>query len=151
ILRILRGEAGTESGVCFNGNINGSDELSSRMTHMSLDKQSPTSQTYSINDSLSDGVQHVAEPADLSCVSSKTRIELSRLLDPALPGKDVLALAEKLGYSDLAGTLDTIRSGDTSPTTFLLEYFETDEGSISKLRDALLAIGRRDLAAMISP
>jgi hypothetical protein len=60
----------------------------------------------------------------MNSVGTKTRVELSRLLDPVLPGMDVLALADKLGYSNLAITLENIRTSDTSPTTFLLEYFE---------------------------
>jgi len=50
--------------------------------------------------------------------------ELCKLLDPMHAGKDVYALAEKLGYNQIVDGLEAVELTGTSPTQFLLNYHE---------------------------
>ena len=56
--------------------------------------------------------------------SEEMRVELSKLLDPVQAGKDVFALANRLGYDNLISALEVMGCSGSSPTNFLLDYHE---------------------------
>nr|KAG5707696.1 hypothetical protein BaRGS_003271 [Batillaria attramentaria] len=61
---------------------------------------------------------------DMDQLSYESRVELSVLLDPVHTGKDIFALADRLGYNNLVTALGVMGCSGTSPTRFLLDYHE---------------------------
>lgn len=59
-------------------------------------------------------------------LSEEMRMELSKLLDPVNTGKDVFALASRLGYDSLVSALEVMGCSGSSPTHFLLDYNEVN-------------------------
>ena len=53
-------------------------------------------------------------------VTYPLRLQLSNLLDPPTQGRDWLALADILGFSDIL----TVERAGNSPTRMLLTYYE---------------------------
>ena len=76
----------------------------------------------------------------------RTRIDLSNLLDVRAEGKDVFALAEKLGFGNLRNVLDGM---ETSPTRFLLDYYEASDGTVAQLKESLRNIHRGDAVSVL--
>ncbi|XP_041362807.1 nuclear factor NF-kappa-B p105 subunit-like [Gigantopelta aegis] len=68
------------------------------------------------------------QQGDLEKMDFLSRIELSGLLDARHEGKDVFTLAEKLGFTNLQNTLQGM---DTSPTRFLFDYYEANDGTVT--------------------
>ncbi|KAK7004971.1 nuclear factor NF-kappa-B p100 subunit [Biomphalaria glabrata] len=141
ILRILYGESQSDN---IMGDI--SDSLPSHMSLLSLNGSSHTLQGSRTPDCSSDTLYMI----DVQNIGSKTRLELSRLLDPPQFEKDVVALANHLGFSNMTARLESLRDSGDSPTTFLLDYFEACNGDLQKLQESLLAIGREDVANLLS-
>ncbi|CAL1527447.1 unnamed protein product [Lymnaea stagnalis] len=147
ILRILNGESPTDD--------NTEDAYNSITSHLSSMSLSGTPGLYP---SVSGNMDMVVSLVMINVffhipgmvnMSQKIRMNLSQLLDPELVDRDVVALAQQLGLSNLTKTLVEMRVSKGSPTTFLMEYFETVDGDLTKLRESLLAIGRDDGAVLI--
>ncbi|KAH9508414.1 Nuclear factor NF-kappa-B p105 subunit [Bulinus truncatus] len=137
ILRILYGEPQIENTVGDN-----SDYLATQLSWMSLNLSSNLHQSLI----LASDTSHSLDSVD---IDSKVRVQLSRLLDPPLLDKDVVALAKKLGFSNIIVRLESMRSSADSPTTFLLDYFEAVDGDLKKLKDSLLAIDRASFSSSL--
>ncbi|KAK7498584.1 hypothetical protein BaRGS_00010244 [Batillaria attramentaria] len=88
-------------------------------------------------------------PGDMDQLSYESRVELSVLLDPVHTGKDIFALADRLGYNNLVTALGVMGCSGTSPTRFLLDYHETADGTVGKLRECLRLMGRDDAVQLI--
>ena len=83
---------------------------------------------------------------DVDKLDFRTRIDLSNLLDVRAEGKDVFALAEKLGFGNLRNVLDGM---ETSPTRFLLDYYEASDGTVAQLKESLRNIHRGDAVSVL--
>ncbi|XP_046550036.1 nuclear factor NF-kappa-B p105 subunit-like isoform X1 [Haliotis rubra] len=88
------------------------------------------------------------QQGDLEKLDFLTRIELAKLLDPMQPGRDVFSLAERLDYFNLHHALEAMKE-QSSPTRFLLDYYEASDGTVTKLRSSLQVMDRQDAVMII--
>jgi hypothetical protein len=106
--------------------------------------RSPTRNT---DESLSQemaGVNIKAE-GDLSTLDLRSRISLAMLLDIPKDNQDWREICKRLGMGHLISGFTTM----TSPTKELISYFESCDGTVSKLRSVFQEIGRIDAVKVI--
>lgn len=135
ILKVLHGEPYTSmSDITKEAEEREYEQVTSMITSLSVSSLSGLS-----------SVGLFREGSDMDQLKYPIRVQLSKLLDPRQEGRDWLALSDKLGLRRLVENID---SGH-SQTRALLNYYEECGGTIHRLKEALKAINRDDVANII--
>lgn len=88
---------------------------------------------------------NIKSEGDLASLDIRSRITLAMLLDPPRDTQDWKELAKRLGMVQLIAGFQAM----TSPTKEVINYFESCDGTVAKLRSTFHEMGRPDAVKVV--